>query len=87
MSDQLMIKSRLQSLIDQRNIARLQSGQKVQSMRQLAKESGIPASVIGGLASDTVERMDFRTLDRLCRFFACTPGDILSYEETSTPNS
>lgn len=79
MSDQLMVKSRLQILIDQRNIARLQTGQKVQSMRQLSKESGIPASVLGGLASDSVKRMDFETLDKLCRFFVCTPGDILVY--------
>lgn len=79
MSDQLMVKSRLQILIDQRNIARLQTGQRAQSMRQLSKESGIPASVLGGLASDSVKRMDFETLDKLCRFFVCTPGDILVY--------
>jgi len=79
MSDQVMIKSQLQGLIAQRNIARLQAGQKVQSMRQLAEESGIPASVLDGLASNRVKRMDFRTLDRLCRFFACTPADILVY--------
>lgn len=79
MSVQLMIKSRLQVLIDQRNIARLQTGQRVQSMRQLSRESGIPASVLGGLASGSVKRMDFETLNRLCRFFVCTPGDILIY--------
>lgn len=84
MSDQLMVKSRLQYLIDQRNIARLQSGQKVQSMRQLSKESGIPASVLGGLAADNVKRVDFDTLDRLCRFFVCQPGDILAYSPTET---
>jgi len=80
MSGQAMIKSRLKVLIDQRSIARLQAGQKVQSMRQLSKESGIPASVLDGLASNRVKRMDFETLDRLCRFFACTPGDVLVYD-------
>ena len=77
MSDTVMIKSRLQVLIDQHNIERLQSGQRVQSMRQLAKESGVPASVLSELAEDKVKRMDFKTLNRLCNFFRCTPNDIL----------
>lgn len=79
MSDTIMIKSRLQTLIDQRNIARLQAGQRVQSMRQLAKESGVPASVLGNLAEDKVKRMDFETLNKLCNFFNCTPNDILVF--------
>lgn len=79
MSDAIMIRSRLKVLIDQRNIARLQAGQPVQSMRQLATDSGIPASVITGLMRNKVKRMDFETLDRLCRFFGVGPGDILEY--------
>lgn len=75
----VMINSRLQRLITQRNIARLQSGQKAMSMRQLAEESNIPASVLDGLARNRVKRMDFKTLERLCYFFGCTPGDILEY--------
>jgi DNA-binding Xre family transcriptional regulator len=79
MSDAIMIRSRLKVLIDQRNIARLQAGQSVQSMRQLAIDSGVPASVLTGLVRNKVERMDFKTLDRLCRFLNCTSGDILEY--------
>lgn len=78
-SETPMVRSRLKVLLDQRNIARLQSGLSAQSMRQFARECGLPPSVITNLVANNVTRADFGTLDKLCRALDVTPGDILEY--------
>lgn len=79
MSDVIMVRSRLKSLLDRRNIARLQAGDRAQSVRQFAIECGLPPSVVSNLYYARAKRADFQTIDRLCRVLNCTPGDILEY--------
>lgn len=33
------------------------------------------------LFSDILKRIDFSTLDKLCKTLECTPGELLVYEE------
>jgi putative transcriptional regulator len=74
-----MIKSQLKLLMAERNVALLREGQPPYTQRRVAKEAGIALSVISGLASNRSRRIDYDTLDKLCRYFSCLPGDLIAY--------
>lgn len=79
LSTSVAVKSRLKLLIAERNIERLKRGEAPLGVRAIAEAAGMPVSVVSGLSSGRAQRVDFRTLDRLCRALNCTPGDILEY--------
>lgn len=87
MSEQIMVRSRLKTILNERNIERLQRNQPILSGRQLAADSGLPPSVVSGLINGSAGRVDFRTLDKLCRVLNCVPGDILEYVPDTDPAS
>jgi putative transcriptional regulator len=78
MSD-TMVRSNLKLLINQRNADRIRAGQPELTIRQLALDAGVPPSVVSGLTSGRAQQVHFRTIDRLCKALACTPGDLLVY--------
>jgi putative transcriptional regulator len=43
----------------------------------LEKTTGIEHSVIGNLATQKSQRIDYTTLDKLCDALDCDPGDLL----------
>jgi len=49
------------------------------TLRRLSELVGVSKNTLGRLRSGTAERMDLKTLDKLCRFFNCTPNDLLLY--------
>lgn len=51
---------------------------KVRS-RELARFVGITESNLSLLKSGRVRGVRFETLDRICAFLDCQPGDLLSY--------
>lgn len=74
-----MVRSRLKVLIAERNLQLLREGKPQLTVRRIADESGIPGSVITGLTAGRAGRIDFKTLDRLCRYFDVQPGELLEY--------
>ncbi len=74
-----MIKSRLKILIAQREIA---TGQKI-TYESLAAEVGLSKNTLNRLAEGKTDRVDFLTLDKLCRYFQCDVSDLLTYDEES----
>lgn len=83
MSD-TMVRSNLKLLINQRNAARIQAGEKEITIRQLAADASVPVSVVSGLTSGRAQQVHFRTIDRLCKALHCTPGDLLVYTPDET---
>lgn len=81
---EIMVKSRLKLLMNERNNERIRAGQPELTIRQLAVDSGVPPSVVSGLTSGRAQQVHFRTLDKLCKALNCTPGDILEYVDTPT---
>jgi putative transcriptional regulator len=71
-----MIKSKLKLLIAQREIA---TGQKI-TYQSLAIEVGLSKTTLNRLAEGKTDRIDFLTLEKLCRYFQCHVGDLLIYE-------
>lgn len=76
-----MVRSQLKVLLDRRNIARIEAGLPPESIRQFARECGLPPSVISNLIANRIKRADYSTLDRLCHVLKCQVGDILVYSE------
>lgn len=76
----MTVKSRLRVLIASENLKRAQAGHDALTQQQIAAEAGLPLSVVNGLATNRAGRVDFKTLDKLCRYFRCQPGDLLVYE-------
>src|SRR5690242_1965978 len=78
------VRSNLRLLLAQANVERARRGQPPLSLRQLALETGISASVIAALAADRSQRIDYGTIDRLLRylntFLAIGTGDLLVWE-------
>ncbi|HID61214.1 MAG TPA: helix-turn-helix domain-containing protein [Anaerolineae bacterium] len=46
----------------------------------LAAEVGLSKNTLNRLAEGKTDRIDFLTLDKLCRYFQCDVGDLLTYE-------
>lgn len=76
----MTVRSRLRVLVASENLRRAQSGEDGLTQQQIAQDAGIPLSVISGLMTNRAQRVDYKTLDRLCRYFKCQPGDLLVYE-------
>lgn len=45
--------------------------------REVSAKTGVAASTISALMNDKVTLFNADTLDRLCQFYECEPGDIV----------
>lgn len=80
----MAVRSRLAVLISDRNTRRLEAREKRLTLRRIAAESGVPLSVLYGLTTDRQDKqakqVAFETINKLCRYFNCTPNDLLLYD-------
>jgi putative transcriptional regulator len=72
-----MIRSKLKILIAQREVA---TGERI-TYESLAKAVGLSKNTLARLAETKTDRIDFLTLDKLCDYFNCDIGDLLSHEK------
>ena len=80
MSDQTMaVRSRLKLVLAEHNTRRIRDGLEPRTVRSLAEEIRLSPSVITGLTSGRAKRIDFETLNKLCRALDVRPGDLLDY--------
>lgn len=75
----MAVKSSLRKLIARENMRRAEAGSRPLSQAQIARESGVPQSVISTLVNGKSERIDFKTIDGLCKFFNVAPGDLFDF--------
>jgi putative transcriptional regulator len=75
----MAVKSALRTLIAQENLRRAKTGEPQLSQAQLARESGVPQSVISTLVTGKSRRIDFDTINGLCTFFKVSPGALFEY--------
>ncbi len=81
----MTVRSRLKLLIAERNLDRIKQGLPEITQREIAAESHLPLSTVSGLTSGRIGGTDFRTLDKLCRYFDVQPGELLEYVPDPTP--
>lgn len=67
-----MIKSKLHILMHDN---------KIKSIAKLSELTGISRPTLYRLHNDDGDRIEYGTLDKLCKFFNCDVGDLLKYEE------
>lgn len=60
------------------NLGRLMGEQKLK-VADLARETGLSRKAITLLYKETGTRVEFETLDALCKFLGCKIGDLLEY--------
>ncbi len=54
-------------------------GEKRITITEVSKRTGMNNATISHLYSEKVARLDFNTLDKLCKLFNCKIQDILEY--------
>lgn len=75
----MAVRSRLKIVLAEHNTELIRAGQPPRTVRALAEEIALSPSVITGLTSGRASRVDFKTLDKLCKVLHCQPGDLLVY--------
>ncbi len=60
-------------------------GARRMGITDLAREAGVAYNTAYGLYRGTTRRIDFDTVEKLCRFFGCGVGDLLVYRPDETP--
>jgi DNA-binding Xre family transcriptional regulator len=69
--------STLREVVARENLRRAEARQPALTQQQIAQATGLPPSVVNGLMTNRVQRADFGTLAKLCRFFRVKPGELL----------
>ena len=57
------------------------------SQNTIAEATGIGQKTISGLETGASQGIEFRTLEKLCNYLKCTPGDLLILEEDEVADS
>jgi len=81
------VRSAVPLLIARMNVTRAERGMPPLKQTEIAASAGVSQSVISTLSSGKSKRIDFETIDRLCGFFGCTPGDLFIREPDPEPDS
>ena len=72
------MKCLLPVLINEYNNKTFMSGGERLTQASLSEQTGIAASTINRMYNGTARRFDAHVIERLCEFFSCDVGDLLS---------
>lgn len=75
----MAVKSALRRLIAVENLRRAERGEPPLTQTAIALGAGVNQSVVSTLVNGKTRRIDFDTIDGLCRFFRVGPGDLFDY--------
>ena len=64
-------------MINSKLSARL--GEKRLKMADVVRNTGLAKTTVHNFYHDRIEKIDFNTLDKLCKYLSCQPGDLLEY--------
>lgn len=59
-------------------------GEKRYTIVEVSRKTGLTTSTISNLYNDKVKRLDFDTLEKLCKLFNCQPNDLFEYIPDNT---
>ena len=59
-------------------------GEKRYTIIEVSRKTGLTTSTISNLYNDKVKRLDFDTLEKLCKVFNCQPNDLFEYIPDNT---
>jgi len=58
-------------------------GTKRYNIQDVYEKTGLARSTIANLYHDKTQRIDYDTLDKLCKLFECSVGDIIDYYDSN----
>lgn len=67
------------------HLSRLMGEQKLKVV-DVARETGVNRGTVTRLYQETAERVDLDVIDRLCRYFRCSVGDLFEFMESPSGN-
>ena len=56
-------------------------GTKRYNIQDVYEKTGLARSTIANLYHDKTQRIDYDTMDKLCKLFECNVGDLIEYYE------
>lgn len=65
------------------NLPMLMAEKKIRSLNKLSKDTGVSAPALARLYDGTNVRIDYSTIEALCRYFKCSVGELIEYVEDS----
>lgn len=80
----MTVRCTLRLLIARENVRRAEQGLPPLSQAEVAANAKLPPSVVNGLVTGRQQRVDFKTIDRLCSFFKVQPGELFVWDPEST---
>ena len=60
-------------------------GEKRYSIVEVAQKTGMSSTTISNLYNEKVKRLDFDTLEKLCKLFNCNVQDLIEYIPDEQP--
>jgi len=58
-------------------------GTKRYNIQDVYEKTGLARSTIANLYHDKTQRIDYDTLDKLCKLFECSVGDLIDYYDSN----
>lgn len=83
MEAQTVVLSRLKVLIAERNLERIRQGERPFTIERISRETGLSESTITGMTTNRTRRADYGTINTLCNYFECEPGDLFEFTRDS----
>jgi putative transcriptional regulator len=71
----MAVKFRLKSLIEEKEIT---ENRKI-TYRDIAAEAGVSTNTLTQMANQSMAQIGLVTINKLCKYFHCQPGDLLIY--------
>lgn len=56
-------------------------GRDRKKIQDVCNETGLARNTVANLYNDKAVRVDYRTMDLLCRMFHCSTGELFEYTE------
>ncbi len=56
-----------------------------ETIQSVHEKTGLNRNTISNLYHEKVKRIDFDTLEKLCKLFVCQTGELLEYIPTNIP--
>ena len=81
----IVVRCTLRLLLARENVRRAETGEDSLTQARLADASGLPPSVVNGLVTGRTQRVDFKTIDALCKTLGVQPGDLFTWEPDTAP--
>jgi putative transcriptional regulator len=50
----------------------------------VCNETGLARNTVANLYNETVTRVDYNTMEKLCKMFHCSVGDLFEYDDNKS---